>query len=102
MTPDPKKIITELMEKQAQSPDLTKLCGRLMEKFGGLEGFADALHGDYDAAPEGSSQRAILGRAFLELIKETQPAGADDPADMHTPEELIAAAGMALRESQDE
>jgi hypothetical protein len=102
MTPDPKKIIAELMEKQAAAPDLTKLTSRLMDKFGGLEGFADALHGDYDAAPEGSSQRAILGRAFLELIKETQPVGADDPADVHTPEELVAAAGMALRRSQDE
>jgi len=43
---------------------------------------------DYDAAPAGSTQRAMLARSFIELFKESRPVGDEDPADRHSPEEL--------------
>lgn len=95
---DAKQLIADLLEQQANKPDLSLLTMRVIERFGGMAGFGDALVDDYFSAPEGSSQRAILARAFLELVKETQPAETD-LAGEHSPDELAAAAAVAMQKA---
>lgn len=90
----PNLSLAELLEAAQNKATLGAFTSKLMKNFGGAEGFADVVHEDYDAAPKGSNQRAMIARSIIELMKQNEPAGGEDISDR--PPEEIAAAFTAL------
>lgn len=94
-------LLAEITAEQSKrAASMAGIAGRLIEKFGGEQGFVDAMYDDYESMPQQSSQRAILGRAFMELIKEHARPSGGNPEDDMQPDELLAAAELALKRAQ--
>lgn len=100
MPPKKKKesFLDELLGNIGAKVDKVAMAEAVVEQFGGMNGLAELLYAEYEAAPKGSTARATVLRSIVELVRNaSDQVGRQDWEDDLSEDELKAAAAEALR-----